>query len=104
MSGLTLRRWFHNFGDKSQSVLSMSTMIFFPFSIRIFPYSCRITHFRSLNGSLFPQFFEKAGHVLTEGLHGLDAFGVILHIPGFSADAEVPVTGSGDDHLAVEEE
>ncbi len=42
---------------------------------------------------------EEPGHVLTEGLHGLETFSIIPHIAGSQADADIPITGPGDDHL-----
>ena len=34
---------------------------------------------------------EEPGHILAEGLHGLDPFGIFVNISGVTADADVPV-------------
>src|SRR5512136_1262940 len=50
-----------------------------------------------------PDLFQKPGHVLAERLHRLNAFRVVFHFSGVSADPQVPVTGTRDDHLIDQE-
>ena len=50
------------------------------------------------------KFFKQPGHVLPEGLHGLEAFFVVFHFPGSSTNADIPIAGPGDDHLVDQEE
>jgi hypothetical protein len=45
------------------------------------------------------QFFQKPGHVLTEGLHRLDTFVVLAHLARIQTEADVPVTLARDDYL-----
>ncbi len=50
------------------------------------------------------ELLEQPGHVLAEGLHGAEGFFVLLDLAFVAAEADVPVTGAGDDHLADQEE
>ena len=50
------------------------------------------------------EFLQQPGEVLAEGLHGLEALFVVLDFAFVAADADVPVAGAGDDHLADQEE
>ena len=44
--------------------------------------------------------FKEPGHVLPQNLHGPNAFFIGCHIADFSTDAQIPVNGTRDDHLA----
>jgi hypothetical protein len=57
---------------------------------------------------LFPrlrmEFLEEPGHVLTQDLHGLQAFRILFDRTFIQADSHVPVDGAWHDHLADEKE
>ena len=42
--------------------------------------------------SLRMKFLEEPGHILPEGLHGLDPFGIFQNISRVPANADVPIT------------
>src|SRR5512147_1846879 len=47
-----------------------------------------------------PDFLHQPGHIFAQILHGLHAFGVVVHIARLTTDTKVPVGRARDDHAA----
>ena len=50
------------------------------------------------------KFLQQPSHILAQLFHCLDAFLILLHLPDFPADAEIPIRGARDYHLPDKEE
>jgi hypothetical protein len=48
--------------------------------------------------------FEKPSHVLAQRLHRLNTFRIVSYFSGVSTDAQIPVTGTRDNHLVDQKE
>jgi len=56
------------------------------------------------NGSLCVNFLQEPCHVLPEQFHDIYALFILFHFSLVESKCEIPVVGSGDDHLADEKE
>ena len=50
-------------------------------------------------GGLSAELLQGPGHVLPEGLHGLDPLAIVIHVSDISPYADIPIAGPDDDHL-----
>ena len=77
----------------SSQVPAIGTVLFFLITEKGFFVNAQGHHAHFLIPiPLGMKFLEEPSHILPEGLHGLDPFGILLNISRVPADTDVPVT------------